>query len=134
MGNSLDSRDISGKYTVDRLIALRGAGGKQPEEIRKSNTAQMVHGAIISKRKCREGKKSYYKANVNPSRGRRVGFQSISSTSSHLGLKREWGVGGFVGSGDEHENRFPLMAPPASVNTYDSCIAGGWKTDVIERG
>lgn len=80
------------------------------------------------------GGKSHHKAEVNSSRGRRVGFQSISSTSSHLGLKREWGVEGFVASGDEHENRFPLIALPASVNTHDSCIAGGWKTDVIERG
>lgn len=94
-------------------MAQRGASGKQPEEIRKSNSAQIVNGAIIAKGKCGEGGKSHHKAEVNSSRGRRVGFQSISSTSSHLGLKREWGVGGFVGSGDEHENRFPswLLLP-----------------------
>lgn len=113
-------------------MARRGAGGKQPEEIRKCSAAQMVNGVIIAKGKCGEGEKSHHKAEVKSSRGRRVGFQSISSTSSHLGLRREWRVEGFVASGDEHENRFPLIALPASVNTYDSCIAEGSKTDVIE--
>lgn len=49
----------------------------------------MVNCAISAKEKSEEGEKSHHKAEVNSSRGRRVGLQSISSTSSHYGLMRE---------------------------------------------